>query len=90
MKTNYDESIGLINIIPQDIGRVVLNLITNAFYAVTERKKQQPEGYEPTVSISTKKINDKTDIRITDNGSSSKNSHFTKSTVNMRRFKLLL
>ena len=68
MKTNYDESIGLINIIPQDIGRVVLNLITNAFYAVTERKKQQPEGYEPTVSISTKKINDKTDIRITDNG----------------------
>ena len=68
MKTDYDESIGLINIIPQDIGRVVLNLITNAFYAVTERKKQQPEGYEPTVSISTKKINDKTDIRITDNG----------------------
>ncbi len=39
MKTDYDESIGLIKIIPQDIGRVVLNLITNAFYAVTERKK---------------------------------------------------
>src|SRR6187401_1493826 len=40
LKTEYDESIGNINIIPQDIGRVILNLITNAFYAVTEKKKQ--------------------------------------------------
>ncbi len=55
MKTDFDNSIGNINIIPQDIGRVILNLLTNAFYAVTEKKKQQPEGYEPTVSISTKK-----------------------------------
>src|SRR6187200_1054782 len=54
-KTDYDESIGLIKIIPQDIGRVVLNLITNAFYAVNERKKLQPESYEPVVSVSTKK-----------------------------------
>ena len=38
------------------MGRVILNLITNAFYAVNEKKKQQPEGYEPTVSIKTKKI----------------------------------
>ena len=44
MKTDYDETIGNINIIPQDIGRVILNLITNAFYAVTEKKKQQPDG----------------------------------------------
>ena len=44
MKTDFDESIGKINIIPQDIGRVLLNLFTNAFYAVTEKKKQQPEG----------------------------------------------
>ena len=42
LKTDFDESIGNINIIPQDIGRVILNLITNAFYAVTEKKKQQP------------------------------------------------
>ena len=47
MVTDYDESIGSINIIPQDIGRVILNLITNAFYAVNEKKKQQPDGYEP-------------------------------------------
>ncbi len=55
MKTDFDESIGNINIIPQDIGRVILNLITNAFYAVTEKKLQQPLGYEPTVSVSTKR-----------------------------------
>ncbi len=68
MKTDYDETIGLINIIPQDIGLVVLNLITNAFYAVTERKKLNPEGYEPVVSVSTKKINDKVEVHVKDNG----------------------
>ena len=41
MKTDFDESIGKINIIPQDIGRVFLIYINNAFYAVTEKKKQQ-------------------------------------------------
>ena len=55
IQTDFDKSIGKINIIPQDIGRVLLNLFTNAFYAVTEKKKQQPEGYEPTVSVSTKR-----------------------------------
>jgi signal transduction histidine kinase len=73
IKTDFDNSIGKINVIPQDIGRVVLNLLSNAFYAVDEKKKQQPQGYEPTVSISTKKIDDKpdsyrVDIRVTDNG----------------------
>jgi len=53
LKTDFDESIGKIDIIPQDIGRVILNLITNAFYAVNEKKQQQPVGYEPTVSVST-------------------------------------
>jgi len=68
MKTDFDESIGNINIIPQDIGRVILNLITNAFYAVTEKKKQLGDGYEPTVSVSTKKMNDKVQINVKDNG----------------------
>ena len=67
--TDFDNSIGMINIIPQDIGRVILNLITNAFYAVDEKKKQIPKGYEPTVSISTKRINDSVEINVTDNGS---------------------
>ncbi len=70
MKTDFNESIGNINIIPQDIGRVILNLITNAFYAVNERLRQsQPDShYEPTVTVSTKKLSDKVEIRVKDNG----------------------
>ena len=75
MKTDFDQSIGNINIIPQDIGRVILNLITNAFYVVDEKKKllansQQliATSYEPTVSVSTKKVNGKVEIKVTDNG----------------------
>ncbi|HWN87749.1 MAG TPA: ATP-binding protein [Chitinophagaceae bacterium] len=77
MKTDYDESIGKINIVPQDIGRVILNLINNALYAVDEKKKQIGGGYEPTVSISTKKLNarpddpvgrGKVEVRVKDNG----------------------
>jgi len=68
IKTDFDGSIGEITIVPQDIGRIILNLINNAFYAVTERKKQAGDGYEPTVSVSTKKINDKVEIKVADNG----------------------
>ncbi|MES2850934.1 MAG: ATP-binding protein [Bacteroidota bacterium] len=68
LKTDFDESIGSINIIPQDIGRVILNLITNAFYVVDEKRKSRIEGYEPTVLVSTKKIHNKLEIRVTDNG----------------------
>ncbi len=67
-KTNFDESIEKTEVIPQDIGRVLLNLFNNAFYAVTEKKKQLGDGYEPTVSVSTKKENDKVEIRVKDNG----------------------
>ena len=55
MKTDFDKTIGLINIIPQDVGRVLLNLINNAFYAVNEKKKAPPIPevglYEPTVTV---------------------------------------
>src|SRR5450432_484683 len=68
METDYDWSIGDINIIPQDIGRVLLNLYNNAFYAVSEKKQQLGKGYEPTVAVSTSKINGKVEIRIKDNG----------------------
>ncbi|HMJ47876.1 MAG TPA: ATP-binding protein [Ferruginibacter sp.] len=68
MKTDYDESIGNISIIPQDIGRVILNLITNAFYVVNEKKTQQPKGYEPTVLVSTKKLVDQVQVSVKDNG----------------------
>ena len=56
IKTDFDNTIGKINIIPQDIGRVILNLINNAFYAVNERQKVEVSGYEPTVTISTASI----------------------------------
>jgi len=68
MMTDFDESIGQINIIPQDIGRVVLNLITNAFYAVNEKSKQGITNYEPTVSVSTKRVNGHVKIKVADNG----------------------
>jgi signal transduction histidine kinase len=68
MKTNFDESISNINIIPQDIGRLLLNLYNNAFYAVNEKKNQQAGNYEPTVVVSTKKNDNKILISVKDNG----------------------
>jgi len=68
MNTDYDQTIGNINIIPQDIGRVILNLITNAFYVVNEKSKQGISGYEPTVEVSTKKEGDKVLVSVKDNG----------------------
>ena len=68
IKTDFDEAIGKINIVPQDIGRVLLNLYNNAFYAVMEKKKQVGEHYDPTVSVSTKKLDNKVEIRVKDNG----------------------
>ena len=79
MKTDFDETIGNINIIPQDIGRVILNLINNAFYAVAEKKNQTKDGYEPTVSVSTKKIGDKVEIRVKDNGNGIPQKYWIKS-----------
>jgi signal transduction histidine kinase len=77
-KTEFDNSIGKLNVVPQEIGRVILNLINNAFYAVSEKAKapQPPKGeagYEPTVTISTKKINSPLgaggiEISVKDNG----------------------
>ena len=56
IKTDFDPDIGLINIVPQDIGRVILNLITNAFYAVSEKAKNNIIGYEPTVTVKSMKL----------------------------------
>jgi len=66
--TDFDTSVGNINIIPQDIGRVILNLLTNAFYVVDEKNKSAVANYEPTIIISTKKLGEKVEIRVTDNG----------------------
>ena len=68
MKSDFDEKIGEVNVIRQDLGRVILNLITNAFYAVSERKKQSGSSFEPTVTVSTKRVNGKIEIKVADNG----------------------
>ena len=68
LQTDFDKTIGKINIVPQDIGRVLLNLFNNAFYSVNEKKKRLGDAYEPTISVSTKRINDKVEIRVRDNG----------------------
>ena len=68
LPTHFDTTISTIQIVPQDIGRVLLNLYNNAFYAVSEKKKQQLPGYEPTVSVSTGKVDGKVEIRVRDNG----------------------
>ena len=69
LKTDFDESIGKINIVPQDIGRVLLNLIQQCILCSNmKRRNNKRESYEPTVSVSTKKVNDKIEIRVKDNG----------------------
>jgi signal transduction histidine kinase len=73
METHFDDSLGKIDINPQEIGRVILNLLNNAFYAVNEKKKANPEGYEPCVAITTKKITftagvDGVELSVKDNG----------------------
>ena len=72
--TDFDNSVDKINVIPQEIGRVILNLINNAFYAVSEKQKAPQSAlgggvmYEPTVSVSTKQMVDKVLIAVADNG----------------------
>lgn len=80
LNTDFDEKLGKIDVVPQEMGRVILNLLTNAFYAVSEKKKQlektaednggpkEPIPYSPTVLIATKKLKGKVEIKVTDNG----------------------
>jgi signal transduction histidine kinase len=66
--TDFDESISEVEVVPQDIGRVLLNLYNNAFYAVNEKKKLLNGNFEPTVSVNTKRSGDKIEILVKDNG----------------------
>src|SRR5688572_9017613 len=70
-ETDFDTSIERINMVPQEIGRVILNLINNAFYTVNEKQASLgPAGqqYEPAVTITTRKVGDKVELRVVDNG----------------------
>jgi signal transduction histidine kinase len=66
--TEFDNGIEKVNIIPQEIGRVILNLINNAFYAVNERSKQGIPGYDPTVVVGTRSLQNRIEISVKDNG----------------------
>jgi len=68
LETDFDGSIAKINVVPQDIARLLLNLYNNSFYSVTEKKKLNGETFEPTISVSTCKINNNIQIKIKDNG----------------------
>jgi two-component system NtrC family sensor kinase len=65
---DLDPSAGMADVYPQEITRVLLNLISNGFYATTKRKAEAGEGFEPMLSASTKNLGDKVEIRIRDNG----------------------
>jgi signal transduction histidine kinase len=67
-ETDFDPTIEKVNVVSQDIGRVILNLINNAFYAVSEKQKQNISTYDPTVTVSTKRLNGKVEIKVKDNG----------------------
>ena len=71
LKTDFDPSVGQINIIPQDIGRVLLNLYNNAFYALSAEAKAKAKAgssYQPTLFVGTKMIADNVYITVKDNG----------------------
>ena len=65
---DLDKYIGEIEVVPQDIGRVLLNLFNNAFYAVNKKHKKANGGFTPIVSVATKKIGNKVELSIKDNG----------------------
>jgi len=68
LKTDFDSRLGKISIVSEEIGRVILNLLNNAFYSVSERKKLKMEGYEPFVTIVTRLVDDHVEIQVSDNG----------------------
>jgi signal transduction histidine kinase len=85
MKTDFDKSlsadssgIGKVNVYPQELGRVILNLINNAFYAVRVKMKKNIPGYVPTVSVTTKRVGEEVEIVVRDNGTGIPSSALSK------------
>jgi two-component system, NtrC family, sensor kinase len=68
IKTEFDPSVGTVNVVPVDIGRVLLNVFNNAFYALNEKTREGIGNYEPSVLVKTYKTDHKVEIRIRDNG----------------------
>jgi two-component system NtrC family sensor kinase len=68
LQRDLDPSVGMADVYPQEITRVLLNLISNGFYATTKRKAQADDGFEPLISVTTKNLGDKVEVRVRDNG----------------------
>jgi len=68
IEKDYDETIGKLEVVPQDISRVFLNVVNNAAYAANQKKKDNCDGFSPTLSVSTQNLGNKVEIRIRDNG----------------------
>ncbi|HLX13301.1 MAG TPA: two-component regulator propeller domain-containing protein [Bacteroidota bacterium] len=68
IETKFDDTIGQVNIVPQDLSRVFLNIINNGCYAANDKKKRAPNGFAPTISVSSKNLGNKFEVRIRDNG----------------------
>jgi two-component system, NtrC family, sensor kinase len=68
LKRSFDPAAGQADVFPQDIGRVLLNLISNGFYAATKRKAAAGNSYQPTLMASTRNLGDRVEIRVRDNG----------------------
>ncbi|GAA4424964.1 hypothetical protein GCM10023188_05410 [Pontibacter saemangeumensis] len=68
LATDFDEQLHKVNVVPQELGRVLLNLFNNAFYAVLQKQKQGLAGYKPEVRLSTRQLPDQVEVRVRDNG----------------------
>lgn len=68
IEKNYDPNLPLVEVIPQDLGRVILNIFNNAFYALTQKQNELGESFTPTIQVSTQTSNGQALIRLRDNG----------------------
>ncbi|MBC6952252.1 GHKL domain-containing protein [candidate division KSB1 bacterium] len=68
IEKELDASIGKLDVVPQDMSRVFLNIVNNACYAAQQKKKEKPVAFSPILSVATKNLGDKVEIRIRDNG----------------------
>ncbi|MBD0278152.1 MAG: two-component sensor histidine kinase [Flavisolibacter sp.] len=68
IQTDFDIALSKLSLVPQDIGRVLLNLFNNAFYSMNEKKKQLNGTYEPVIQVTTRRLDNKVEVSIKDNG----------------------
>lgn len=79
METDFDASLGPVRVVPQDLSRVILNLVNNAFYATHKKRKAgSDESYMPTVSLRTRDLGDRIELAVRDNGPGIDQAHIDK------------